>query len=79
MVVIRPGQTDSSVLSIKNGHLAARVATQFVDTILTQEGIDRCIAVQKTANKLKIEVVLVSPLRRSIMAAYHIFRNHPNF
>ena len=31
------------------------------------------------ANKLKVEYVMVSPMRRAIETAYHTFKSHPNF
>jgi phosphohistidine phosphatase SixA len=42
-------------------------------------GLKECEEGQKEANSLKVHTVFVSPLRRALQTAYHLFKNHPNF
>ena len=46
---------------------------------LSQKGWQECSNKSNTANQLDIEIVLVSPLRRSLETAYCMLKDHPNF
>ena len=57
----------------------AKIKKELRDAPLSQLGIEQCEQVQNIANSLNVEVVAISPLRRALETAYHIFKNHPNF
>jgi broad specificity phosphatase PhoE len=56
-----------------------RIKDELRDAPLSQLGIDQCLEAQQIANKLTVEVILVSPLRRTLETAYHTFKEHSNF
>lgn len=49
------------------------------DCSLVEDGIKQWENAQKVANSLSIHTVFVSPMRRALETAYHIFKNHPDF
>ena len=49
------------------------------DWSITELGKKQCESTAEITNKLKVEIVLVSPLKRTLQTAYHVFRSHPNF
>jgi broad specificity phosphatase PhoE len=53
--------------------------TDLIDTPLTELGIQQCSDKQAIANELDFEIVLISPMRRTIQTAYYMFKEHPNF
>ena len=56
-----------------------RTKKELRDAPLSQLGIKQWEKAQSVANSLKVEVVVVSPLRRAIETAYYVFKTHPNF
>ena len=56
-----------------------RIKKELRDAPLSKLGVQQCEKAQLLANQLKVEYVLVSPLRRALQTAYHTFKNHPNF
>ncbi|CAI2376181.1 unnamed protein product [Moneuplotes crassus] len=56
-----------------------RVKKDLRDSPLSDLGIQQCIKAQPLANKLKVDHVFVSPLKRALETAYYVFMNHPNF
>lgn len=46
---------------------------------ISEYGIKQCTDSQKIVNELDIHSVLVSPLRRTLMTAYYVYKDHPNF
>ncbi|CAI2366147.1 unnamed protein product [Moneuplotes crassus] len=49
------------------------------DAKIDQLGIGQCLESQKIANELPIHTIFVSPLRRALMTAYYVYKDHPNF
>jgi len=49
------------------------------DSHLSELGIKQATKAQQITNNIKIHTVFVSPLRRTLETAYHIFKNHENF
>ncbi|CAI2370760.1 unnamed protein product [Moneuplotes crassus] len=49
------------------------------DTRISELGIEQCLKSQKVANQLDIHTVIVSPMRRAMMTAYYVYKDHPNF
>ena len=49
------------------------------DSSLTQLGIKQCEIAAEIAKKLNVQIVLVSPMKRTLQTAYHVFKNHPNY
>lgn len=58
---------------------ALRIKKDLRDAHLSKLGVKQCIKAQALANQLKVEYVLVSPLRRAMETAYHVFKTHPSF
>lgn len=56
-----------------------RIKKDLRDAHLSKLGIKQCERAQGLANQLKVDSVLVSPLRRAMETAYHVFKNHPSF
>ena len=50
-----------------------------VDARLTREGIQQCQVAAEHAHQIDFKQVYVSPLRRTMETAYHIFKDRPNF
>ena len=50
-----------------------------IDCSLTELGIQECLKAGQHALKIPFEEVWISPLRRTLETAFHIFKNHPNF
>lgn len=50
-----------------------------MDCNLSEKGIEQCLEASKHAEKIDFKEVWVSPLRRTLDTAYHIFKSHPNF
>ena len=50
-----------------------------VDAKLTLEGVEQCRVAAKHAADIDFHKVYVSPLRRTMETAYHVFKDHPNF
>ena len=50
-----------------------------VDAKLTAEGIEQCRIAAKHAAEIDFRTIIVSPLRRTMETAYHVFKDHPNF
>ncbi|CAI2372015.1 unnamed protein product [Moneuplotes crassus] len=49
------------------------------DAKIDQLGIEQCLESQKIANQLPIHTIFVSPLRRALMTAYYVYKDHPDF
>ena len=49
------------------------------DTSLTQFGMQQWEITAEVVSKLKVEIVLVSPMKRTMQTAYNVFKNHSNF
>lgn len=49
------------------------------DCNLADKGLQQCENLQDVANELNVHTVFVSPMKRALLTAYHVFRNHPNF
>lgn len=49
------------------------------DCKLSEKGLAECENLQEIANALNVHTVFVSPMRRTLLTAYHVFKNHPNF
>ena len=49
------------------------------DSPLNAVGIQQCEEASEVMNELNVGIVLISPMRRALETAYHIFKNHPNF
>jgi hypothetical protein len=60
--------------------LKAAVRSDFnlVDCRLHSMGIKKCEAYIDTVNTINFKKVFVSPLRRAMMTAIHMFKKHPN-
>ena len=50
-----------------------------IDCDLSQKGIEECQIAAHHAKQINFHTVWISPLRRTLHTAYHIFKNHPNF
>ena len=50
-----------------------------IDCGLSQEGINQCLIASEHAKKVNFQTVWISPLRRTLQTAYHVFGTHPNF
>ncbi|EAS00629.1 histidine phosphatase family (branch protein 1) (macronuclear) [Tetrahymena thermophila SB210] len=50
----------------------------YFDTPLHNVGIHQCLANQEKVNEIDFEVVLVSPLQRTLQTCLYLFQNHPN-
>lgn len=48
------------------------------DTVLSSFGVEQAKYASKYANMLDIDLVLISPMRRTMQTAYYLLRNHPN-
>lgn len=55
------------------------INNKFRDSHLSELGISQATEAQEVTDQLKIHTVFVSPLRRTLETAYHIFKTHPNF
>jgi broad specificity phosphatase PhoE len=51
----------------------------FLDSRLSNYGIEQCLTASKYAKTINFQTIFVSPLRRTIETAYWIFKDHPNF
>jgi broad specificity phosphatase PhoE len=58
---------------------AAMQKSATMDTDLTEFGWSQCREKQELAQKLDFDIVLISPLRRTLETAHCIFKKHPNF
>ena len=67
-----PNFDESELISVK-------VDKSFRDAELSESGFKQCEKVQDFFNDQKVHTVLISPLRRALQSAYHIFKVHPNF
>ncbi|CAI2374853.1 unnamed protein product [Moneuplotes crassus] len=47
------------------------------DSPLSEFGIEQCKYASQFADKLDIDMVLISPLRRTLQTAHYVLRNHP--
>ena len=56
----------------------ARTNIEYIDPLLTELGLQQCEAASEITNKLKVEIVLISPMARTMQTAYNVFKNHPN-
>ena len=56
-----------------------RTDSENIDPSITDLGIFQCEATAEITNNLNVEIVLVSPMTRTILTAYNVFKNHPNF
>lgn len=63
----------------KSTIIKVRVDKELRDSPLSEIGIEQCEKVQDSFNNIKVHTVLVSPLRRALQTAYHVFKSHPNF
>ena len=50
---------------------------ELIDARLSSKGIEQCQVAAEHAGKIEFVEVWVSPMRRCIETAYHIFRKHP--
>ncbi|CAI2376484.1 unnamed protein product [Moneuplotes crassus] len=48
------------------------------DTSLSEKGIKECQYASQHAHQLDIDLVLMSPMRRTLQTAYYLLRSHPN-
>lgn len=51
----------------------------YIDCQLTQKGIEQSELAGIHASKINFKEVWVSPLRRALESAFHIFKDHPSF
>ena len=49
------------------------------DAPITLVGKEQCKETSKITNELEVKVVLISPMRRALETAYHVFKSHPKF
>ena len=49
------------------------------DASITLVGKEQCKVTSKITNELEVKVVLISPMRRALETAYHVFKSHPKF
>ena len=54
---------------------------EHIDAELSPQGIEECknSEVHQVLATLEMSCVIVSPLRRAILTAYHLLSDHPNF
>lgn len=64
--------TDEDVLRVKTKR-ALR------DAPISELGLQQCEETSEVVSKLKVEIVLVSPMKRTLQTAYNVFKSHPNF
>lgn len=50
-----------------------------VDLGLSDKGIGQCQLAAEHAKNINFVEVVMSPMRRTIETAFHIFKDHPNF
>ena len=58
---------------------AERTSKYLVDSLLTDAGVKKIEEIWPLARELDFEVIMVSPLRRAIQTAFHVFKVNPNF
>ena len=56
-----------------------RASVKHRDGPITKLGKNQCKEASNVTNELNVEVVLISPMRRTLQTAYHVFKKHPNF
>lgn len=54
-----------------------RVDTSYYDVNLHKIGVLQCESNQEQLNKVNFKTVFVSPMRRTLQTAIHMFKNHP--
>jgi broad specificity phosphatase PhoE len=78
----KSNQLKSQIRSIKHTKediLRARTNLKYIDPSITELGKQQCEATAEVTDKLKVEIVLVSPMTRTMQTAYNVFKSHPNF
>lgn len=87
VVLIRHAQSKYNAQNIHLASLGAEQSefvknandTSMIDVELSEVGVSQAESLQESVNKLKISRVLVSPMSRTLMTAYLVFCNHPDF
>ena len=79
VIAIRHGQTYANVANKEEGEKTSAVSRWLVDTTLTEQGIKTSESTGPLAAGLDFQVIMVSPLRRTIQTAFHTFKKTPNF
>ena len=59
--------------------IRAKTFSECIDSSITTKGVKQCENASEVTSKLNVGVVLVSPMKRALETAYHMFKNHPNF
>ena len=61
----------------KGQWMDTQFSPELIDARLSPKGIEQCQVAAEHAAKVDFAEVWVSPMRRCIETAFHIFRNHP--
>lgn len=59
--------------------LACHTNLDLLDTSLSQKGQAQCEKAAKAAAQVPFTTVFISPMRRTLQTAFHIFKEHPQF
>ena len=71
--------TDPSLPKYGPEHFSRAVDPRYVDTLLTEEGEQQCLKNAETVNQMRdVEIVYISPLRRTLQTAHLLFGTHPD-
>ncbi|CAK90511.1 unnamed protein product (macronuclear) [Paramecium tetraurelia] len=70
--------SSKEVTNFKEESLKIKQDESLIDCGLTQYGIQQCLESATKMSSFKVDIVLVSPLRRAIQTAHYLFRDHPN-
>ena len=55
-----------------------RYDKEFVDCDLSENGYEQTLLAREAVKNLKVKIVYVSPLRRALLTAREVFKNHPS-
>ena len=75
LLFIRHGQT---FFNLDPDKIGRKTNYKYIDSKLTEKGIEQSKSLQKTLNELTIEVVYISPMYRAFQTVFYALEKHPD-